>query len=48
MFTRGMMFPGGRERTAAEWRALLTRAGFALRRIVPTKEAESVIEAVLQ
>ncbi len=42
-----LMFPGGRERTESEWRALLGKAGFAITRIVPTKMAESVLEAVL-
>jgi hypothetical protein len=41
-----LMFPGGRERTASEWRELLAKAGFTLTRIVPTKAPDSVIEAV--
>lgn len=41
-----LMFPGGRERTEAEWRRLLDKAGFIITRIVSTKAAESVIEAV--
>ena len=41
-----LMFPGGRERTEAEWRSLLEKAGFIITRIVPTKAADSVIEAV--
>ncbi|MBD0275020.1 MAG: methyltransferase, partial [Acetobacteraceae bacterium] len=36
---------GGRERTEAEFRALLERGGFAVRRIVPTASPFSVIEA---
>ena len=36
----------GRERTAEEYRALLTAAGFAVRRIVPTRSPASVIEAI--
>jgi O-methyltransferase/methyltransferase family protein len=41
-----LMFPGGRERTASEWRDLLAKAGFTLTRIVPTRAADSLIEAV--
>ena len=41
-----LMFPGGRERTEAEWRSLLEKAGFTITRIVSTKAADSVIEAV--
>ena len=37
---------GGRERTAKEYEALLTGAGLALTRIVPTSSPASVIEAV--
>jgi len=37
---------GGKERTAAEYRELLARAGLRLNRIVPTKSPYSVIEAV--
>jgi O-methyltransferase domain/Dimerisation domain len=37
---------GGRERTAEEYRSLLTAAGFSLTRIVPTASPASVIEAV--
>ncbi len=43
-----LMFPGGRERTEAEWRTLLDRAGFKLTNIVPTRVADSVIEALPQ
>jgi len=39
---------GGRERTEAEWRALLERAGFVLRRILATSAPESVLEGRLQ
>lgn len=42
-----MMMPGGRERTADEYEALFTRAGFELTRIVPTTSPLSVIEARL-
>lgn len=38
--------PGGRERTADEFRALFDRAGFPTIRIVPTKSPLSVIEAL--
>ena len=41
-----LMFPGGRERTEAEWRSLLGKAGFIVTKILPTKVADSVIEAV--
>ena len=37
--------PGGQERTAQEYDALLGKAGFRLNRIVPTASAVSVVEA---
>ncbi len=37
---------GGRERTEAEYASLLDAAGFRLSRVVPTRVAQSVIEAV--
>jgi hypothetical protein len=37
--------PGGQERTAQEYDALLGKAGFRLNRIVPTQSAVSVVEA---
>jgi O-methyltransferase domain len=40
-----LVMPGGRERTADEFRALFQRAGFTVTRIVPTKSPLSVIEA---
>jgi hypothetical protein len=40
-----LLFPGGRERTAAEFADLFGRAGFELTRIVPTESPLSVIEA---
>jgi O-methyltransferase len=40
-----LLFPGGRERTAAEFADLFARAGFELTRIVPTESPLSVIEA---
>jgi hypothetical protein len=42
-----LMFPGGRERTEAEWRSLLKKAGFVITKITATRVADSVIEAVL-
>ena len=41
-----MLIPGGRERTEAEFRSLLERAGFTLRRVIPTASPLSVIDAV--
>ena len=38
--------PPGSERTEAEWNRLLEKAGFVVTRIMPTKVADSVIEAV--
>ncbi len=38
--------PGGKERTAEEYRALVTQAGFRLMRIIETKSPFSIIEAV--
>jgi len=38
--------PGGRERTAEEYGALVARADFRLTRVVPTASAVSVVEAV--
>ncbi len=40
-----LLMPGGRERTAEEFRALFSRAGFEVTRIVPTESPLSVIEA---
>lgn len=42
-----LVMPGGRERTAEEFRNLFARAGFELTRIVPTQSPLSVIEARL-
>lgn len=39
--------PGGQERTEAEYGALLAKAGFKLRRVVPTPSAVSVVESVI-
>lgn len=41
-----LISPGGKERTAAEYEDLFARAGLRMTRIVPTKSAYSVIEAV--
>jgi hypothetical protein len=41
-----MVFPGGQERTEAEYDALLGRAGFRLRRVIPTTSVVSIVEAV--
>ena len=41
-----LVMTGGRERTEAEYRALLDSAGLRLTRIVPTHTEMSVIEAV--
>jgi O-methyltransferase domain len=38
-------FVGGKERTATEFRQLLARAGFVLRRVVPTRSPLSLLEA---
>jgi O-methyltransferase domain/Dimerisation domain len=38
--------PGGRERTEAEWRALLAAGGFALQRVVPTASVIHLLESV--
>jgi hypothetical protein len=40
-----LLMPGGRERTADEFKSLFARAGFELARIVPTESPLSVIEA---
>jgi DNA-binding HxlR family transcriptional regulator len=39
-------FVGGKERTAEEFKVLLSAAGFALQRVVPTRSPLSLIEAV--
>jgi len=43
-----LVMTGGRERTAAEFGALLNKAGFHLERIVPTRALESIIECTRQ
>ncbi len=41
-----LVYPGGQERTLAEYRALLTSAGLDLRRVIPTASALSILEAM--
>lgn len=41
-----VMCPGGKERTANEYRSLLEAAGFRLNRIVPTSGLMSVVEGI--
>jgi hypothetical protein len=41
-----LVFPGGQERTEAEYASLLGKAGFRLNRLVPTASAVTVVEAV--
>jgi hypothetical protein len=41
-----LVLPGGQERTEKEYAALLGKAGFRLRRVVPTTSVVSVVEAV--
>jgi O-methyltransferase domain len=41
-----LVMNGGRERTTAEFCALLNAADYKLTRIVPTKAPQSVIEAI--
>ncbi len=40
-----LVMNGGRERTAGEWRDLLSRAGFALDRVLPGRRSQDVILA---
>jgi hypothetical protein len=39
-----MLLLGGRERTEAEYRALLAQAGFELERTIPTGAGSSILE----
>ncbi len=39
-----MVFPGGQERTAAEFRSLLAASGFTLSSITPTSTMISIVE----
>lgn len=41
-----LLTPGGYERTEDQYRALLEAAGFKMKNIIPTKTANSIIEAV--
>ena len=41
-----LAYPGGRERSAEEFRALFAGAGFELTKVLPTKSPLSVVEAV--
>jgi O-methyltransferase domain/Dimerisation domain len=41
-----MAMPGGRERSADEFKALFARSGFELTKVVPTKSPLSVVEAM--
>lgn len=41
-----LIFPGGQERTEAEYEELLGKADFRLRRVVPTTSVVSIVEAV--
>ena len=41
-----LAFPGGQERTVAEYAALVEKAGFRISRVVPTASAVSVVEAI--
>ena len=43
-----LVSPGGKERTANEYRELFANAGLKLTRIVQTKSPYSVIEAVAE
>ena len=40
------IFTGAQERTEAEYRALLDKAGLRLARVVPTESAVSIVEAL--
>ncbi|WP_197094664.1 methyltransferase [Microvirga massiliensis] len=41
-----LVVPGGQERTEAEYRELLGKAGFRLTRVIPTASAVSIVEAI--
>jgi hypothetical protein len=41
-----LVFPGGQERTEAEYATLLGKAGFRLNRVVPTSSVVSIVEGV--
>jgi hypothetical protein len=40
-----LVMPGGEERTADGYAALLKQAGFAMTRMIPTVSAASIVEA---
>ncbi|PQO30782.1 hypothetical protein C5Y96_15005 [Blastopirellula marina] len=40
-----LLIPGGKERTANEYQALLEKTGFELTQIIPTESEVSIIEA---
>ena len=40
-----LVYPGGQERTEAEYASLLGKAGFRVNRVVPTESVASVVEA---
>ena len=42
-----LVWPGGQERTLAEYDHLLSKGGFHLTRVVPTNSAVNVVEAVV-
>ena len=42
-----LVVPGGQERTPEEYDELLTKAGFSMKRVVPTESPVSIVEAVL-
>lgn len=41
-----LVMPGGQERTDAEYKTLLGKAGFRLERVIPTESAVSLVEAI--
>ena len=41
-----LVVPGGRERTAPEYAALLAKAGFRVQRVIPTESPVSIVEAM--
>ena len=41
-----LVYPGGQERTEAEYASLLGKAGFRVNRVVPTESVASIVEAL--
>jgi hypothetical protein len=41
-----LIFPGGLERSDAQFRELLAASGWKLNRIIPTAATESIVEGV--